>query len=118
MTTTSAALITASVSGLGNSALMSSPISSIAATTTGSIRSAGTDPAERTPIHPFDSLWARHAAIWLRPALRSHTNNTSGSGFSTTPVACATAHSCSRANRSMITGKKFGPTAGRSPTSV
>ena len=31
------------------------------------------------------------------------------------PLTCAIAHSCSRANRSMITGKKFGPTVGRSP---
>jgi hypothetical protein len=43
------------------------------------------------------------------------TNSTSGSGFSTLPSDWATAHSRSRANRSMITGKKFGPTVGRSP---
>ena len=115
MTTTSAARITASVSGFGNSALTSSPISAIASTTTASICSSGCEPAERTAIQPFDRSCARQAAIWLRPALRSHTNSTSGSAFSTLPSAWAIAHSCSRANRSMITGRKFGPTVGRSP---
>jgi hypothetical protein len=46
--------------------------------------------------------------------LCSHTNSTSGNGFSIFPSAWATAHSRSR-ERSMMTGRKFGPTVGRSP---
>ena len=119
VTTTSAALTTSSVSGLGNSARRRarsppSPPRRRGRSARPGCRAGG---ANRRPSR-LDSLWARHAAIWLRPALCSHTNNTSGSGFSTTPSAWATARSRSRANRSMITGKKFGPTVGRSPISA
>src|ERR1700690_3889702 len=76
--TTSAARTTSSVSGFGNSSLMSIPSSVMASTTAGLISSAGVLPAERTWIRPRDRSLTRPAAIWLRPALWTQTNSTSG----------------------------------------
>src|SRR6266568_3202997 len=50
--TASAARTTSSVSGFGNSCAMSTPTSRIASTTAGLIRSAGSEPADRTWIRP------------------------------------------------------------------
>src|SRR4249920_284669 len=76
--TASAALTNSSVRGLGNSRDRSMPHSSIAATTAGLIWSPGALPAERTWTLPL-AWWSRRAAaIWLRPALWTQTNRTSG----------------------------------------
>src|SRR5919201_4558156 len=83
--TTSAALTNSSLSGLGNSLDRSMPHSSMAAATAGSIRSAGSLPAERTWTLPL-AWWSRRAAaIWLRPALWTQTNRTSGTSFTMAP---------------------------------
>src|SRR4029077_15003091 len=83
--TTSAALTNSSVSGLGNSWLMSIPISRIASTTIGLSSFAGVLPAERTWTLPAARWFSSPAAIWLRPAVCTHTNRTSGTCFSIMP---------------------------------
>src|SRR5215212_9935038 len=78
VTTTSAAWTNSSVRGLGNSRDRSMLHSAMAAATAGLRRSAGADPAERTWTRPL-AWWSRRAAaIWLRPALWTQTNRTSG----------------------------------------
>ena len=106
MITTSAAFTTSSVSGFGNSSLMSTPSSLIASITAGLISSAGAEPAERTWIRPSERSLTSPAAIWLRPALWTQTNSTSGWSFASTPSDCASALSRSRAKRWASTGTK------------
>ena len=65
------------MSGLGCARETSRPISSIAARTRGLARSAGSLPAERTVTRPAARWSRRAAAIWLRPALWTHTKRTS-----------------------------------------
>ncbi len=61
--------------------------------------SAGALPADRTWTRP-SAWWSRSvAAIWLRPALCTHTNRTSGTGLPIVPFAWPRAWSRSRANR-------------------
>src|SRR4029077_1304266 len=79
--TTSAALTNSSLRGLGNSWLMSIPISRIASTTTGWSSCAGVLPAERTCTLPLARSLRSPAAIWLRPALCTQTKSTSGTSF-------------------------------------
>ena len=57
---------------------MSMPTSAIACTATGLTWSAGIDPADRTSTRPPESAVRKPAAIWERPALCTHTNNTLG----------------------------------------
>src|SRR5919197_2120860 len=91
VTTASAARTTSSVKGLGNSLDRSMPHSSIAATTAGLIRSAGSEPAERTWTLPLAWWSSSAAAICERPALCTHTNSTSGTSFMIAPSAWAAA---------------------------
>jgi hypothetical protein len=84
--TTSAALTDASVSGLGNSRDRSMPSSAMAATTAGLRASAGSEPTERTTTLPLGWWSSRAAAIWLRPALCTQTNRTSGTSFTAAPL--------------------------------
>src|SRR4029453_18073274 len=96
--TASAARTNSSVRGLGNSRERSMPHSSMAATTAGLSLSPGADPAERTWTLPL-AWWSRRAAaIWLRPALWTQTNRTSGTSLLMAPSAWARARS-SRAGR-------------------
>src|SRR5205823_9659885 len=67
-----------SASGLGASFERSIPTSAIPSRTAGWISAAGALPAERTSIRPPAYRLSRPAAIWLRPALCTQTNNTSG----------------------------------------
>ena len=106
MITTSAARTNSSVSGFGNSSLRSTPISFIASTAFGLTVSIGVEPAERTWILPSERSLSSPAAIWLRPALCTQTNSTSGSAFVRAPSACAYAISRSRAKRCANTGTK------------
>jgi hypothetical protein len=66
------------VSGLGNSAEISRPISAMAATTAGLSPRAGSEPAEVTRTRPAACWFSSAAAIWDRPALWVQTNSTSG----------------------------------------
>jgi hypothetical protein len=76
--TTSDSRTATSVRIFGRSAEMSIPTSASASTAAGFTASAGADPAERTSTVPWDR-WVRNAAaIWDRPALCTHTNNTLG----------------------------------------
>ena len=100
----SAARTTSSVSGLGNSSLMSTPSSVMASTTAGLICSPGSLPADRTWIRPSERSLTRPAAIWLRPELCTHTNSTSGCSLTIMPSACPSAFSRSRAKRCASTG--------------
>src|SRR5512132_4398623 len=85
VTTTSARSTEASRSGLGSSRDRSTPTSAMAATTAGLRASAGSDPAERTWTLPLAWWSSRAAAIWLRPALWTQTNRTSGGSFTAAP---------------------------------
>src|SRR5688500_13898042 len=76
--TTSAARTDSCVRGFGNSCERSMPDSRITSSTAGLIRSAGSDPAVRTSTRPAALCLGRPAAIWLRPALWTQTNRTSG----------------------------------------
>src|SRR6267143_2867812 len=76
--TTSASRTKASARGFGTSRLMSRPTSFIASTTPGLRVLAGSLPAERTLTRPAPRSLRSAAAIWLRPALWTHTNRTSG----------------------------------------
>ena len=106
MITTSAARTTSSVSGFGNASLMSTPSSAITSTTAGLISSPGALPAERTWTRPSERSVTSPAAIWLRPALWTQTNSTSGCSFTILPSAWASASSRSRAKRCASTGTK------------
>ena len=76
--TTSEACTASGVRILGSAWVMSMPTSAIAATAAGLIDSLGADPAERTSTRS-PARWVSHpAAIWERPALCTHTNNTLG----------------------------------------
>src|SRR5213593_1861191 len=77
-TTTSASRAISPVSRLGKAFVTSRPISAMAATTEGLISAAGAVPAERTRTRPPARWSSRAAAIWLRPALWTQTNRTSG----------------------------------------
>ena len=57
---------------------MSTPTSAIASMTAGLISSPGSLPADRTWILPSERSLTSPAAIWLRPALCTQTNRTSG----------------------------------------
>src|SRR6266571_4843986 len=85
--TTSAPLTMLPVSGLGSSALMSTPISFMASTTRVLRCSAGSLPADRTVTVSPASLCSSPAAIWLRPALCTQTKRTSGICISIIPRA-------------------------------
>src|SRR3990170_2312607 len=90
VTTTSAAS-TASVSSFfGTSAETSIPSSAIAATTEGLSSAAGALPAERTRTRPRAWCSSRAAAIWLRPALCTQTNRTSGTALIATEYPAST----------------------------
>jgi hypothetical protein len=97
--TTSAALTNSSVSGLGNSLDRLTPHSSMAAATAGLIRSAGAEPG-RANMNLALAWWSRRAAaIWLRPALWTKTNRTSGRSRWIAPWAWARPGKRSRAKR-------------------
>src|SRR5580692_12808278 len=76
--TMSAARTFSSVSRLGNSRVMSMPISAMAWTTAGLSAEAGCDPAEVTRTRPEAWCSSRAAAICDLPALCVQTNSTSG----------------------------------------
>ena len=57
-------------------------------------------------MRPSERSLTRPAAIWLRPALWTQTNSTSGCSFAIMPSACASAFSRSRAKRCASTGTK------------
>ena len=66
----------------------------------------------RTWTRPSASLFSSPAAIWLRPALWTQTNSTSGTSLVSFSSACASALSLSRANRWTNSGTKFATLAG------
>ncbi|ONH21790.1 hypothetical protein BL253_37875 [Pseudofrankia asymbiotica] len=76
--TTSEAARASGMRIFGVAAVMSMPASAIAATATGLIWSAVSDPAERTSIRPAARWVSQPAAIWERPALWTQTNRTEG----------------------------------------
>src|SRR5580692_11105184 len=76
--TMSAARTFSSVSRLGNSRVMSMPISAMAWTTAGLSAEAGCDPAEVTRARPEAWCSSSAAAICDLPALCVQTNSTSG----------------------------------------
>ena len=78
----------------------------MASITAGLICSPGALPAERTWIRPSERSLTRPAAIWLRPALWTQTNRTSGCSFVITPSAWPSALRRSRAKRCTSTGTK------------
>ena len=57
-------------------------------------------------MRPSERSLTRPAAIWLRPALWTQTNSTSGCSFTIVPSAWASARSRSRAKRCASTGTK------------
>jgi predicted ester cyclase len=61
------------------------PHSAIAATTAGLTRSAGSEPAKRMRTLPPAWWSSSAAAIWLRPALWTQTNSTSGTSRTMAP---------------------------------
>src|ERR1019366_5639697 len=76
--TTSEACTASVVRIFGVCSEMSMPTSAIAATAEGFTWSPGRLPAERTSTCPPLRLVRKPAAIWDRPALCTHTNNTLG----------------------------------------
>src|SRR5688572_23028083 len=115
--TTSEARTASSVSGFGNSSLMSTPISVIASITAGLMVSAGSLPAERTWILPREWSRTSPAAIWLRPALWTHTNRTSGAAaLPDTPIAGTATCALQRApHQFRVVGMRLVPLRGDCP---
>src|SRR5699024_3736484 len=99
VTTTSAARMASSVSGLGNaSSAASRSISATRSRTCGWTPTAGVEPADRAITLPPDKLWVSAAASWDRPALATQTNRTCGGAVAGSRVRSA---SRCRAKRSV-----------------
>src|SRR4249920_3481577 len=79
--TTSTSRTSSSRRPFGRAAETSSPRSAIASTTFGWISSDGAVPADRTRTRPPAWCSSSATAIWLRPALCTQTNRTSGTSF-------------------------------------
>ncbi len=106
VTITSAACTISPVQGLGNLPEMSMPRSAMTAMAAGLISPCGSDPPDHATVPPPAKWLKQPGAIWDRPALWLHRNNTTSISLCELLLTLARACSCCRAKRSASSGRK------------